>query len=1048
MIANERPRIKVPGFLRILVLAFLPLLTSAQKLGYSLQTSRTTGYAQLQHNFFLPPAESRLRCYWWWLNSMATRESITRDLEQMKEKGYGGASIVDAGSSNYSVAAKTEAGPVFMSPAWMELYKHAVKEAQRLGIELSVNTQSGWNPGGPTITPELALKKIVFAETKVQGGKKIGIPLPQPASKLMYKDVLVQAFREPPANPVKDSAIRDWGVKSFNQSFGSKGTYPLYRLRDENPDAEKKQGIKKTAVIDLTASYRNGILTWEAPPGEWTIVRYGWTCTGAVTSTNSDGWSGLSLDHLSPVAFKKFSDDVIMPLVTTAQAAGNSVHFLQTDSWEMGNVGWTNDFAAEFKKFRGYDIRPYMPVLAGRVVESVDGSNRFLHDYRRTIGDLIAANHYRLFSNLAHAHGMGIHPESGGPHSAPVDALQVMAISDFPQGEFWATANTHRIKDDERLAVKQSACVAHTNGKRFVAAEGPTSIGPQWERAPRDLKSNIDRVFCSGVNRIVWHTFTSSPKEFGLPGNEYFAGTHLNPNVTWWKQAGDFIGYLNRCSYMLQQGLFAADVLYYYGDDTPNFVFLKEEVKLPFGYDWDKCSREALVKLAVKNGKAVFPDGMSYRLLVLPPDSAIDLDLLRKLETLVMQGLTVVGPRPAKATGLINHLHKDQEVQRIATRLWGPINGTTRTENRVGKGKIVWGKEVSTVLRDMQIEPDFKFTSTEPATALDYIHRTGEGTDIYFVANRFARKGISDFQYRYLPLSPPDRCEQTECSFRVTGMVPELWDPVTGHTTEIAVYKEENGRTIIPLFFEPEESKFIVFRKTAAATHIIQIEKDGLQFFPDNQLKNTGKQIIDVSREAGNLSVCLFEPGNYTLHYSDGKTSSHRLSAANLIKPLSGAWELSFDTLWGGPLQVRFDTLQSWTQSSIAGIRYYSGTAVYKKTFSVDPAGLKETKAWLDLGNVLEMASIKINGHQLPVRWYAPFRFDVTGHIKQGENQLEVTVVNLWPNRLIGDGKLPAEKRLTKTNVMKYDAPGADSLLRPSGLLGPVQLRFVWHETN
>jgi len=166
-------------------------------------------------------------------------------------------------------------------------------------------------------------------------------------------------------------------------------------------------------------------------------------------------------------------------------------------------------------------------------VESVEQSDRFLHDYRKTIGDCIATYHYQLFSDLAHQYGLGIHPESGGPHSAPVDALKVMAISDFPQGEFWATANTHRIKDDARLYVKQSACVAHTNGKRFVAAEGPTSIGPQWERSPKDLKSNIDRVFCSGVNRIVWCNFTSSPKEFGIPGNEYFAGTHMNPNVTW-----------------------------------------------------------------------------------------------------------------------------------------------------------------------------------------------------------------------------------------------------------------------------------------------------------------------------------------------------------------------------------------------------------------------------------------------------------------------------------------------------------------------------------
>ena len=315
------------------------ITVSAQSQNYPLLTSPVADHSQLTKGFVTPPNESRLRCYWWWLNSMATKESITRDLEQMKSHGYGGASIVDAGSSNYDVAKKTTAGPVFMSPEWMELYKHAIKEAQRLGMELSVNTQSGWNPGGPTITPELALKKIVYTETKVRGGKTIQISLPQPETKFLYRDIIVQAFKQPADALLKDKAIKYWGLKTFNEDFGMKGIYPLYKLRDENTDADKITGIKKTEIIDLSASFNNGVLNWNAPEGEWTIIRYGWTCTGAMTSTNSDNWSGLSVDHLSPVAFKKFSDDVIMPLITTAQSVGNSLHFLQTDSWEMGNVG-------------------------------------------------------------------------------------------------------------------------------------------------------------------------------------------------------------------------------------------------------------------------------------------------------------------------------------------------------------------------------------------------------------------------------------------------------------------------------------------------------------------------------------------------------------------------------------------------------------------------------------------------------------------------------------------------------------------------------------
>lgn len=978
---------------------------------------------------------------------MSTKESITRDLEQMRAKGYGGASIIDAGSSTYTVALKTQAGPVFMSAAWMELYKHAIKEAQRVGIELSVNTQSGWNPGAPTITPELALKKIVYTETNVRGGTKLQIRLPQPDTKLLYQDIIVQAFRQQPAgSPVKNNAIQNWGIKSFNENMGFKGMYPLNNLRDEFANVDNVNAIKSAAIINLTANYKNSLLTWDAPEGDWTITRYGWTCTGAGTSTNSDGWSGLSVDHLNPLAFKKFSDDVILPLVETARAAGNSLQFLQTDSWEMGNVGWTNNFAAEFSKFRGYDMMPYLPVLSGHVVESVDQSNRFLHDYRLTIGDCILAYHYQLFSDLAHKNGLGIHPESGGPHSAPVDALKVMAISEFPQGEFWATANTHRIKDDERLAVKQSACVAHTNGKRFVAAEGPTSIGPQWERSPKDLKSNIDRVFCSGVNRIVWHTFTASPKEFGVPGNEYFAGTHLNPNVTWWQQSGDFINYLNRCSYLLSQGLFVADVLYYYGDDVPNFVFLKEEVKgLNFGHDWDKCSKDALAKVSVKDNKVVFPDGMSYRLLVLPSETAIDLAVLRKVETLVKAGLTVIGPRPLKATGLTNYPASDKEINEIATRLWGAIDGKSVTENNYGKGKIIYGKEVQNVLNAMKIKPDLEFTGMQKNTALDYIHRRAQGLDIYFVVNRFGRKAFNDFEFRYLT-SLPDRYEQTECKFRVTGMIPELWDPMTGDTKEILTYREENGQTIIPLSFDPEGSQFIIFKKAAPARHITTIQKDGKILFPGNTFTGIDRPMIESFRIGGMPVSTIFEPGKYTFTWSDGKTSTQQLAQPNEILAVTGNWEINFDTNWGGPASIQTDSLKSWTNFENDGVKYYSGKAVYRKNISINAASLKGSKALLNLGNVLEMASISINGTRLPVKWSAPFQFDITKLITAGNNRIEVEVVNLWPNRLIGDSKLPVSKRLTKTNVTKFEGADSEKLLRESGLLGPVTLRFVRQE--
>jgi hypothetical protein len=1018
-------------------------LTVNSQSGYSILTDRTIPIEKLSSGFQNPPTESGLRCYWWWLNSMATKESITRDLEEMKAKGYGGASLVDAGSSNYQVAVKTAAGPVFMSPAWMELYKHAVKEADRIGIELSVNVQSGWNPGAPSITPEFAMKKIVTSEVNIKGGRQIRMELPLLEKKLMVQDILVQAIPKMDSTCLRNAAIQNWKKKSFKENIGWKGVYPLYELRQDYPGTGSECAVKKEEIVDLTGKFKDGILEWDAPAGDWTIVRYGYTCTGAKTSTNSDGWEGLSVDHLNPKAFELFAETVILPLIKTAQSVGKSVKYLQTDSWEMGQVSWTNHFPEEFKKFRGYDMTPYMPVLAGRIVGNREESNRFLHDFRKTIGDCVAEYHYQLFYNLAHQYGMGIHPESGGPHSAPVDALRVMGISDFPQGEFWAVANTHRIKDDERLSVKQSACVAHTNGKRFVAAEGPTSIGPQWERSPKDLKGNLDRVFCSGVNRIVWHTFTSSPKEFGLPGNEYFAGTHLNPNVTWWKQSRDFISYLDRSCFMLQQGVYVADVLYYYGDDVSNFVFLKEEYpELKFGYDWDKCSKDVILNRVSFDGeKIVLPDGMSYRVMVLAPEKSIDLNVLKKIESLVNAGMTVVAPRPERAAGLTGFPESDRELTLIADRLWGRIDGKTVTGNKVGKGSVIWGKEINQVLSEMKIKPDFAFKSNQSTTALDYIHRSTKSQEIYFVANRFARKGISDFEYRYLT-TPPDRYEQVTCSFRVTGKIPSLWNPKTGEMSEILTYREEEGCTLVPLHLEPEGSVFVVFKEGIPTRHITGIEKDSKSIFPGTQLNTSEIPFLMAQQKEGKKLVSCYTPGNYTLEWSDGTKEVLKADETG-EKTLSGKWEVRFDPKWGGPDHLVMDTLQSWIKFSDPGIKYYSGTATYRKSFVMEVNELKGKQVMLDLGNVQEMASIKINGHQMQVHWSAPFRYDVTSYVKKGNNVLEIEVVNMWPNRLIGDGKLPVEKRLTKTNINKFNSPDAEKYLRESGLLGPVKINFV-----
>lgn len=1008
----------------------------------NIHTKTNIGYESMSEAFNNLPNDVRMKSYWLWLNGQVTKESITRELEGMKAKGYGGAVICDAlaGGANTK---EVPHGADFASPEWMELLAHTVKEADRLGLVLSLNAQSGWNMGGPTVTPAEAMKKLVYTEQKFKGPKTINTKLAFPDTLLYYKDIAVQAFKTP--EPDASPAILEWGLKSFNQSIGTQGIYPLEKYTDMRTDTTKDHPILKKEIIDITAHFKNGKLNWDIPEGDWTIVRYGMTCTGKHPRRPSENADGLCLDHLSKKALDSYYEQVILPLIQTAQKAGNSLKYLHTDSWEMGVVNWTQNFREEFKKRRGYDPLVYLPVMSDNIVGNREESNRFLFDLRRTVGDLIAENHYEHFAELCHKNGLLMHPESGGPHAAPIDGLYTMSFNDELMGEYWARANTHRVSEAERLTVKQSASVAHTNGKRFVTAEGPTSVGPQWERSPKDVKGVIDRVFCAGVNKIIWHTFSASPERFGKPGNEYFAGTHLNLNATWWNQADAFIKYLNRSSYLLSIGLFNADVLYYYGSNVPNFVFMKNEFKeLEFGYDWDKCSKDALVNRVSFDGeKLILPDGMTYRILVLPHHDFIDLEVLKKVEKMVSQGLTVVAPKPSKATGLTNYPESDEEVRKVADKMWGKINGTTITKNKYGKGQVIWGENINDVLRDLAILPDFEFNSTDKSTELDFIHRRTAAQDIYFVVNRHARKGIDDFVYRYLT-ELPDRFEQVECKFLVTGKIPELWNPLTGEITKIYTYRQENGYTIIPLHFNPEESKFIVFRKSnEAQPHIIGISKDEVPLFPKNEMPAKSHPFITIAGHNNKLFAQISEPGEYKLQWSNEKETTIKEDKGIDVQSISGQWEISFDTVWGGPEKIATNELKSWTEFEDESIKYYSGTATYKKGFEFSKATLENKKALLNLGNVAEMATVSLNGKTIGNVWISPFTLDVTDYLKDGTNHLVIDVVNLWPNRLILDGKLPENKRLTKTNVIKFDTKGAEKYLRVSGLLGPVKIELI-----
>jgi hypothetical protein len=543
------------------------------------------------------------------------------------------------------------------------------------------------------------------------------------------------------------------------------------------------------------------VLTWNAPAGEWTILRIGYTPTKAHVSTSSDNWKGHVVDYLSKEAFNRYWDRVVEPLLKKAgPLAGTVLTQLETDSWECGGMNWSPGFAEDFKKYNGYDLIKYLPVVAGKIVESREASNAFLADFRKTIAHYISENHYRTFAENAARYNIGIQPECSGPHAGPIDGIKNYSHSDIVMSEFWAPS-PHRPTPEKRFFVKQASSAAHIYGKKIVGAESFTTIGPHWN----DLlwhaqKPSMDYEFCEGLNMVFFHTFTCSPKEMGLPGQEYFAGTHVNPNVTWWAESDVFMDYINRVQHIVQQGEFVADVLYYYGDHVPNIAVNKglNRADCMPGYDHDVTNEDILLQLEVENGRLVVPGGVHYRVLVLPDHKVLSLAALKKVEGLLAQGATVLGAKPERLVSRVGGEDAQREFHALATKLWGEKPAETGLK-KIGNGRLVWGQSSRSLLLADGVAPDFEVLHAKRQADYEYIHYTIDGADVYFVCNQTTQARKADL------------------AFRVSGRQPELWDPATGEIREAEDFAGKGSQTIVPVHFDPYGSVFVIFRSQAKA---------------------------------------------------------------------------------------------------------------------------------------------------------------------------------------------------------------------------------------
>ena len=749
-------------------LAALTLLAAITALSVGCTQTQKTGdnpsLAKLREGFNNPPREAQVCTWWHWLDGNVTREGITADLEAMHRVGIHEAPLFNGGMG-------FPQGPVeYMSDEWLELFKHAASEAKRLGMELSFHNGPGWSSsGGPWVKPEDAMQTVTWSEQQVEGGRTVCLVMPKPKTNHgCYQDIAVLAF----PTPMMTQRIGSLDVKTLANNAFQRHLMPSLR---EVPDSAV---VHQADIVDLTDQMQpGGTLAWEAPEGRWTILRFGFTPTGMTNHPALAGGNGLECDKMSRKALDAFWAGGIQPIIDRlGSLVGTGLTGSLIDSYEVGCGNWTPGFENEFKARRHYDLKLFLPAMAGYYVESGPVAERFLWDLRLTVGELMAENYYEYFAELCKKHGMRFLTE---PYEGPFNALEVGREADVPMSEFWVGNN--EFSGMANLA----ASIAHANGRQVVGAESFTATGMESRHRnhPGMLKAQGDYNWSNGVNRFILHTNAHQPWEVG-PGfslGQY--GTNFNRHNTWWEQGRAWMDYCARSQFLLQQGEGVQDILVFVGESSPNMGEERSDIR-ELGLDYDQISATQLRKVSVRNSMLRSAVGREYRFLVLPGNEQPTLALLSLLKSFVKSGACIIGPRPKGQPTLEGYPESDAEYQAMVDELWGPEGSND--------GKIQ-DLTIAEAASKTGLKADF--SGGQGDTRLLYIHRSTKEAEVYFISNQLK-------EYR-----------TERCTFRVSGLVPELWNAQKGTMEAVPAWNEQDGMTEISLDFGPEEAYFIVFRE-------------------------------------------------------------------------------------------------------------------------------------------------------------------------------------------------------------------------------------------
>ena len=775
------------------------------------------------------------------------------------------------------------------------------------------------------------------------------------------------SFPLPTSSPVYELVLHP--VTRINHAEEKAAFMAAFDLAlNPTPEADPSEVVALTDVIDLTDKVdEGGILTWDVPQGRWKVYRFGYSLIGKENHPASPEATGLEVDKMDPDAYARYIRHYFDMYKDASEGlmGQHGVQYVLTDSYEAGSATWTPKLREEFQARRGYDLLPWLPVLTGQIVGSTEQSERFLFDWRKTLGDLLAENYDQLGQIAKEEYGMkGRYSEAHeNGRLYMVDGMEVKRDADVAMAAIWVP---DKISSGSSLPmaqadIRESASAAHVYGGKLVAAESMTSIGfggQAWSYCPESLKPIVDTEFYSGVNRVVVHTSVHQPSDDHIPGlGLMIFGQWFNRHETWAGQAKAWTTYLARNSYMMQQGQYVADVAYYYGEDNNiTSLFGAQLPDVPYGYSYDFINSDALTRLlTVKKGSLILPSGMSYQILALDDNAkTMSLPVLRKLAQLADAGAIICGAIPEHIGGLGDA----EEFQQLVDQVW-----------HSGKKNVLGGQTVAQALNAQGIAPDFTHTASA-SDSIRYVHRAlKDGVEFYWVNN------------------VNDKPAQFTASLRSSGGKPQLWHPETGEVEELS-YAIVDGRTEVQLDLVNRDAVFIVLSGKADAAGVTLPSKEQTQ-----------------------------------------------------LLTVSGPWQVSFQEHRGAPASATYEQLASLAESADPGIKYFSGTATYTNTLTVDETTLQAGgKLLLDLGRVGNIAEVIVGGQLVATLWKAPFVADITSALQPGENSLEVRVTNLWSNRLIGDAQPGVKTKLTYTTMPFYSP---NDPLRPSGLMGPVTLSQV-----